>query len=150
MDHALHSKGERAAALKEYLKKSTSGVCPINPATVQRGGALDGKCIVFTGALSFPRADATALAKAAGATILPRQFTNDKATEFQSILTAFKDSPPDVIFYGGADPQSAPMVVQMKRLGIKSQFLSGEMTKNPNFIKVAGENAEGVMASLAG
>ena len=38
----------------------------------------------------------------------------------------------------------------MKRLGIKSQFLSGEMTKNPNFIKVAGENAEGVMASLAG
>ena len=89
-------------------------------------------------------------AKAAGATILPRQFTNDKATEFQSILTAFKESPPDVIFYGGADPQSAPMVVQMKRLGIKSQFLSGEMTKNPNFIKVAGESAEGVMASLAG
>ena len=36
---------------------------------MQRGGALDGKCIVFTGALSFPRADATALAKAAGATV---------------------------------------------------------------------------------
>ena len=69
MDHALHSKGERAAALKEYLKKSTSGVCPVNPATVQRGGALDGKCVVFTGSLSFSRADATALAKAAGATI---------------------------------------------------------------------------------
>ena len=89
-------------------------------------------------------------AKAAGATILPRQYTNDKATEFQSVLTTFKDNAPDVIFYGGADPQAAPMVVQMKRLGIKSQFLSGEMTKNPNFIKVAGENAEGVMASLAG
>lgn len=89
-------------------------------------------------------------AKAAGATILPRQYTNDKATEFQSVLTTFKDQQPDVIFYGGADPQAAPMVVQMKRLGIKSQFLSGEMTKNPNFIKVAGENAEGVMASLAG
>lgn len=69
MDHALHSKGERASALKEYLKKSTSGVCPINPATVQRGGALEGKCVVFTGALSFSRADAAALAKAAGATI---------------------------------------------------------------------------------
>lgn len=89
-------------------------------------------------------------AKAAGATILPRQFTNDKATEFQSILTAFKEKQPDAIFYGGGDPQSAPMVVQMKRLGITSQFLSGEMTKNPNFIKVAGKDAEGVMASLAG
>lgn len=69
MDHALHSKGERAAALKEYLKKSASSVCPIDPATVQRGGALDGKCVVFTGALSFSRADAAALAKAAGATV---------------------------------------------------------------------------------
>lgn len=69
MDHALHSKGERTAALREYLKKSASGVCPIDPATVNRGGVLDGKCIVFTGALSFPRADATALAKAAGATV---------------------------------------------------------------------------------
>lgn len=69
MDHALHSKGERTAALREYLKKSASGVCPIDPATVQRGGTLDGKCVVFTGALSFPRADAAALAKAAGATV---------------------------------------------------------------------------------
>lgn len=69
MDHALHSKGERTAALREYLKKSASGVCPIDSATVQRGGVLDGKCVVFTGALSFSRADATALAKAAGATV---------------------------------------------------------------------------------
>ena len=36
---------------------------------MQRGGVLDGKCVVFTGALSFSRADATALAKAAGATV---------------------------------------------------------------------------------
>ena len=89
-------------------------------------------------------------AKAAGATILPRQFTNDKASDFQSILTSFKTEQPDVIFYGGADTQSAPMIKQIRRLGINAPFISGEMTKTPTFLKVAGADAEGVFTSLAG
>lgn len=89
-------------------------------------------------------------AKAAGANILPRQFTNDKASDFQSILTAFKTNQPDVIFYGGADTQSAPMIKQIRRLGITAPFMSGEMTKTPTFLEVAGTDAEGVFTSLAG
>ncbi len=89
-------------------------------------------------------------AKAAGGNILPRQFTNDKATDFQSILTAIKTQKPDVIFYGGTDQQSAPMVKQLKRLGITAPFVSGEMTKTPTFLEVAGADAEGTLASLAG
>ena len=69
MDHALHSKGEKSAALKAYLKKSSSGVCPISMESVKCGGILDGKNVVFTGALNFPRADAESLAAAAGAIV---------------------------------------------------------------------------------
>lgn len=88
--------------------------------------------------------------KAAGGNVLPRQFTNDKATDFQSILTAVKAENPDIVFYGGADTQSAPMAKQMKRLGFTVPLISGEMTKTPTFLQVAGPEAEGTLASLAG
>lgn len=69
MDHALHSKGERHAALSSYLAKAGSGECPISEGDVCRGGALDGKSVVFTGALSFARSAAKSLALAAGAVV---------------------------------------------------------------------------------
>jgi branched-chain amino acid transport system substrate-binding protein len=88
--------------------------------------------------------------KAAGGKVLKREFTNDKATDFAAILTSIKGQNPDVIFFGGADAQSAPMAKQMKRLGLKAPLVSGEMTKTPNFVKLAGKEAEGTIASLAG
>ena len=47
--------------------------------------------------------------KAAGGEVVKREFTNDKATDFAAILTSIKGVSPDVVFYGGADAQSAPM-----------------------------------------
>lgn len=88
--------------------------------------------------------------KAAGGTVVKREFTNDKATDFAAILTSIKGAKPDVIFYGGADAQSAPMAKQMKRLGIAAPLVSGEMTKTPTFLQLAGKDADGTIASLAG
>ncbi|QEL54582.1 branched-chain amino acid ABC transporter substrate-binding protein [Chromobacterium paludis] len=89
-------------------------------------------------------------ARAAGGDVVKREFTNDKATDFTAILTSIKGVNPDVVFYGGADAQSAPMVKQMKRLGIKAPLISGEMTRTPTFLQLAGKEAEGTIASLAG
>src|ERR1700736_3349050 len=66
-------------------------------------------------------------AKAAGGTIVDREYTNDKAVDFKSILTKLKAGKPDVVYYGGADSQAAPMVKQMKQLGIKAPLMGGEM-----------------------
>ncbi|GGY26788.1 branched-chain amino acid ABC transporter substrate-binding protein [Paludibacterium paludis] len=88
--------------------------------------------------------------KAAGGNVVKREFTNDKATDFAAILTAIKAVKPDIIYYGGADAQSAPMAKQMKRLGITVPLASGEMTKTPDFLKIAGKEADGTIASLAG
>ncbi|WP_043784120.1 branched-chain amino acid ABC transporter substrate-binding protein [Rubrivivax gelatinosus] len=65
-------------------------------------------------------------AKAAGATIVKREFTNDKATDFTGILTGIKAAKPDVIFYGGMDAVGGPMLRQMKQLGINSKFMGGD------------------------
>ncbi|MBB5019771.1 branched-chain amino acid transport system substrate-binding protein [Chitinivorax tropicus] len=89
-------------------------------------------------------------AKTAGGQIVKREFTNDKATDFTAILTAIKASQPDAIFYGGADAQSAPLAKQLKRLGLKATLVSGEMTRTSTFLQLAGAEAEGVVASLAG
>ncbi|HTJ95237.1 MAG TPA: branched-chain amino acid ABC transporter substrate-binding protein [Pararobbsia sp.] len=89
-------------------------------------------------------------AKAAGATIVDREYTNDKAVDFKAVLTKIKAKAPDGVFYGGADAQAAPMIKQMKELNIKSTLMGGEMVKSDTFLKVAGNAADGVVASLAG
>jgi branched-chain amino acid transport system substrate-binding protein len=89
-------------------------------------------------------------AKAAGGTIVGREFTNDKATDFRAILTSVKAKRPDLVFYGGMDAQAGPMAAQMKSLGIKGKFLGGDGAQSVEFIKLAGAAAEGVIASSPG
>ncbi|MBT0960625.1 branched-chain amino acid ABC transporter substrate-binding protein [Denitromonas iodatirespirans] len=88
--------------------------------------------------------------KAAGGEIVKREFTNDKATDFAAILTNIKKTNPDLIYFGGADAQAGPMIKQLKQLGIQAKFMGGEMVKSPTFVSLAGDAAEGAIASLAG
>jgi branched-chain amino acid transport system substrate-binding protein len=64
--------------------------------------------------------------KSKGGTIVDRQFTNDKATDFTAILTAIKAKKPDVIFFGGMDAVAGPMLRQMKQLGITAKMMGGD------------------------
>lgn len=89
-------------------------------------------------------------AKAAGGSIVAREFTTDKASDFMAILTRIKSKKPDAIFFGGTDAQSGPLVKQIKQIGMKAPLISGEMTRSDTFIKLAGDAAEGAIASLAG
>lgn len=85
-----------------------------------------------------------------GAEVVAREHTTDKDTDFTAILTSIKGKAPDVVFFGGIDPQAGPMVKQMRALGIQAKFLGGDGMQTPNFIKLAGANAEGAMASIPG
>jgi branched-chain amino acid transport system substrate-binding protein len=91
-----------------------------------------------------------ATAKAAGAKIVAREHTTDKDTDFKAILTKIKGRKPDLIMFGGIDPQAGPMVKQMAQLGIKAKYIGGDGMQTPNFVKLAGESSEGVMASMPG
>jgi branched-chain amino acid transport system substrate-binding protein len=88
--------------------------------------------------------------KAAGGKIAAREFTNDKATDFAAILTKIKSKKADVVFYGGMDAQGGPMAKQMKSLGVKAKFLTGDGGCTPEFIKLAGAASEGQYCSLPG
>ena len=91
-------------------------------------------------------------AKAAGATVVKREFTNDKATDFTGILTGIKAARPDVVFYGGMDAVGGPMLRQMKQLGIQSKFLGGDGVCTAELPKLAsGQMLDGqVVCAIAG
>lgn len=89
-------------------------------------------------------------AKAAGGQIVAREYTTDKSTDFMAILTSIKAKKPDVVFYGGMDPQAGPLVKQMKSLGLKAKFLGGDGTQTLEFLRLAGGDAEGAIASSPG
>lgn len=78
-------------------------------------------------------------AKAAGANIAAQQFTNDKATDFNAILTSIKSKKPDVIFFGGMDAVAGPMMRQMKQLGIQAKFMGGDGICTESLAKLAGD-----------
>jgi branched-chain amino acid transport system substrate-binding protein len=91
-----------------------------------------------------------ATVKAAGAKVVAREHTTDKDTDFKAILTRIRGRKPDLVMFGGIDPQAGPMVKQMAELGIKAKFMGGDGMQTPNFIKLAGSAAEGAMASIPG
>lgn len=88
--------------------------------------------------------------KAAGGEITAREFTTDKAQDFNAILTSAKGKGPDLIFFGGMDPQGGPMARQLKDLGISAKYLGGDGIYSPKFIELAGKAAEGSKASSPG
>jgi branched-chain amino acid transport system substrate-binding protein len=61
----------------------------------------------------------------AGGTVVAKEFTNDKATEFGAILTKIRATRPDMIFFGGMTAVAAPMLLQMKALGMGKLRLMG-------------------------
>ena len=66
-------------------------------------------------------------AKQKGLQIVAEDYTNDKAVDFLAILTSIKAKRPDVIFFGGMDPQAGPMLRQMAQLGMyNTKFMGGD------------------------
>jgi branched-chain amino acid transport system substrate-binding protein len=81
----------------------------------------------------------TKAVKAAGGKVVGREYTNDKATDFNAILTKLKGVKPDLVFYGGMDAVAGPMLRQMKQLGIDAKFMGGDGICTSELIKLAGE-----------
>ena len=71
--------------------------------------------------------------------IVGRQFTHDKATDFNAILTQLKSKTPDLVFYGGMDAVAGPMLKQMQALGFKARFMGGDGVCSEKLPQLAGD-----------
>ncbi|USX28020.1 branched-chain amino acid ABC transporter substrate-binding protein [Oxalobacteraceae bacterium OTU3CINTB1] len=90
-------------------------------------------------------------AKASGMTVAGHEFTTDKAFDFNAILTKLKNKKVEAIFFGGYAPQAAPMVRQMKQLGITAKLLGGDTICTSEMGKLGGDAvADNVLCSQGG
>jgi branched-chain amino acid transport system substrate-binding protein len=71
--------------------------------------------------------------------IVSRQYTTDKATDFNAILTQIRAKQPDVVFYGGMDAVAGPMLRQMKALGMGAKLVSGDGVCSEKMPRLAGD-----------
>lgn len=91
------------------------------------------------------------VAKKSGLKVLGQEFTTDKATDFNSILTSLKAKKVDVIFFGGYAPQGAPMARQMKQLGMNVKLMGGDTLCSPEMGKLGGDAVgENVLCAQGG
>lgn len=94
----------------------------------------------------------TRQARASGMKVAGNEFTTDKASDFASILTRLKSKKVDAIFFGGYAPQAAPMVRQMRALGMKDiKLLGGDTLCSPEMAKLGGDAVgENVLCAQGG
>src|SRR5471030_427209 len=64
--------------------------------------------------------------RAAGVTVVGRERTTDKETDFKAILTRIKSKSPDAVFHGGMDATGGLLLKQARELGIKAVFAFGD------------------------
>jgi branched-chain amino acid transport system substrate-binding protein len=73
-----------------------------------------------------------------GAAIVAREFTHDKASDFNAILTKIRASKPDLVFFGGMSAVAGPMLRQMKQLGMNVKMMGGDGICSDEIHKLAG------------
>jgi branched-chain amino acid transport system substrate-binding protein len=126
---------QQGKALGQYATKLGKRVAVVDDRTAYGQGLID---------------EVVKAVKAAGGEVVGREYTTDKSTDFTAILTSLKAKKPDVVVFGGMDPQAAPMVRQMRTLGMKTVFMGGDGMQSAEFIKLAGSTAEGAIGSSPG
>jgi len=67
--------------------------------------------------------------------------------DFSAAVTQVKGASPDAVFYGGYYSEAAPLVQQLKDGGVTATFVSADGTKDPEFVKQAGEASKDAILS---
>jgi branched-chain amino acid transport system substrate-binding protein len=67
--------------------------------------------------------------------------------DFSAAVTQVKGVNPQSVFYGGYYAEAAPFVQQLHDGGVTATFIAGDGTKDPEFVKQAGEASKDALLS---
>jgi branched-chain amino acid transport system substrate-binding protein len=73
-----------------------------------------------------------------GGSVVAKEFTHDKATDFSAIITRIRASKPDLVFFGGMSATAGPMLRQMKQLGMNVRMMGGDGICSDEIHKLSG------------
>jgi branched-chain amino acid transport system substrate-binding protein len=69
------------------------------------------------------------------------------AVDYSAVVQKIKRSEAEAVIFGGYHPEASKIVMQMRKKGMNTIFISDDGVRDDTFIKVAGEYAEGVYAT---
>ena len=69
------------------------------------------------------------------------------AVDYSALVRKIKAANPEVVAFGGYHPEGSKIVTQSRKKDITAHFISGDGLKDPSFIKIGGEYAEGYFVS---
>lgn len=70
--------------------------------------------------------------------------------DFKALLTRLKEKGADGIYMGGLYTESGLILKQMRELGMKQIFVSGDGSRTPGVIDIAGDAADGAYFTMVG
>ncbi|MGR6969805.1 branched-chain amino acid ABC transporter substrate-binding protein [Streptomyces cynarae] len=88
--------------------------------------------------------------KKLGGQVVGTEHINPDTKDFSAVATKVKNSGADVVYYGGEYPQAGPLSKQIKDTGAKIPLVGGDGIYDPTFIKLAGANSTGDLATSVG
>ncbi len=69
------------------------------------------------------------------------------AVDYSAVVQKIKRSDAEGLIFGGYHPEASKIVMQLRKKGMNTIFISDDGVKDDTFIKVAGKYAEGVYAT---
>ena len=69
------------------------------------------------------------------------------AVDYSAVVQKIKRSEAEGLIFGGYHPEASKIVMQLRKKGMNTIFISDDGVKDDTFIKVAGKYAEGVYAT---
>jgi branched-chain amino acid transport system substrate-binding protein len=64
-------------------------------------------------------------------------------TDYSATVSQVKSVDPDVVYYGGYNPQAGQLLNQLREAGVEAAYVSDDGAKDPSFGEVPGDLAEG-------
>ena len=61
--------------------------------------------------------------------------------DFSAVIARLKAVEPDVVYFGGIFREGGYLIRQMRQAGLQAAFVSGDGVLDPEFVKIAGEEA---------
>ncbi len=88
--------------------------------------------------------------KKLGGQVAGTEHINPDTKDFSAVATKVKNSGAEVVYYGGEYPQAGPLSKQIKAAGAKIPVVGGDGMFDPTFIKLAGSDSTGDLATSVG
>lgn len=88
--------------------------------------------------------------KKLGGKVVGTEHIDPETKDFSAVATKVKSSGADIVYYGGEYPQAGPLSKQIKAAGAKVPLVGGDGIYSAEFIKLAGKDGAGDLATSVG